>query len=67
MLGIILMNLTQGMSGLLNLQLLTKALSDRQLVGDVTRLTIRKWKWHLGTGNDSFQESKHHYPHDESQ
>ena len=53
--------------GLLKLQLLTKALSDRQLVGDVTRLTITKWKWQLGTGNDPFQESQHHYPQDESQ
>ena len=42
-------------------------MSDRQLVGDVTRLTIRKWKWQLGTGNDPFQDSQHHYPQDESQ
>ena len=52
--------------GLLNLQLLTKALSDSQLVGDLTWLTIRKWKWQLGTGNDPFQDSQYQYPQDES-
>jgi hypothetical protein len=42
--------------GLLNLQLLLTALSDSQLVGDVARLTMRKWKWQLGTGHDTFQD-----------
>ena len=31
--------------GLLNIQLLMKAISDSQLVGDVTRLTIQQLKW----------------------
>jgi len=52
--------------GLLNIQLLLKALSDCQMAGDVIRLTIQKWKWHLGTGGDPFQDHTYEYTHDES-
>ena len=53
--------------GLLNLQILFKAMADCQIAGDITRITIRKWKWHLGTGKDPFQEHKNGYSHNESQ
>ena len=52
--------------GILNMQILLKALADTQLVGDITRITISKWKWNLGTGKDPFWEHKHQYPQDES-
>jgi Reverse transcriptase (RNA-dependent DNA polymerase) len=52
--------------GLLNIQLLLKALSDCHMAGDVIRLTIQKWKWHLGTGGDPFQDHTYEYAHDES-
>ena len=53
--------------GILNIQILLKALTDNQLVGDITRITIHKWKWHLGSGNDPFWKHKYQYPQDESQ
>jgi hypothetical protein len=52
--------------GLLNIQLLLKALNDNQLLGNVTRSTIRKWKWQLGTGNDPFQDLTYQYVQDEN-
>jgi hypothetical protein len=42
--------------GILNLQILLKAMADYQLAGDITRITISKWKWNSGTGNDPFWE-----------
>jgi len=53
--------------GILNIQILLKVLADNQLVGDMTRITIHKWKWHLGSGNNPFWEHKYQYPQDESQ
>jgi hypothetical protein len=40
--------------GILKIQILLKALADNQLVGNITRITVSKCKWHLGSGNDPF-------------
>jgi hypothetical protein len=42
--GLCFMNL-QMEQGMINVQLHLKALNYNQLVGNVTRSTIRKWKW----------------------
>ena len=52
--------------GLLNIQLLTKALSDQQLVGDITKAALSKWKWQIGTGKNPFTSKQYTYPQDES-
>ena len=52
--------------GLLNIQLLTKALSDQQLVGDITKAALSKWKWQIGTGKNPFTSTQYTYPQDES-
>ena len=52
--------------GLLNIQLLTKALSDHQLVGDITKAALCKWKWQIGTGKNPFTATQYKYPQDES-
>jgi hypothetical protein len=53
--------------GILNIQILLKALADNQLVGNITRIiTVSKWKWHLGSENDPLWEHKYQYPQDES-
>jgi hypothetical protein len=44
--------------GILNIQIRLKALADNQLVGDIKRITVHKWKW---------WEHKYQYPKDESQ
>jgi hypothetical protein len=41
---------------ILNLQILLKSMADYQLAGDITRITISKWKWNLGTGKNPFCE-----------
>jgi hypothetical protein len=44
--------------GILNIQILLMGLADNHLVGDITSITIHKWKWHLGSGNNSVWEHK---------
>ena len=53
--------------GLLNLKILLTAMGGCQRAGDIARIIIRKWKWHLGTGKDPFQEHNNSYSYDESQ
>jgi hypothetical protein len=52
--------------GILDIQILLKALVDNQLVGNITRITVSTWKWHLGSGRDPFWEHKYQYSQDES-
>ena len=50
---------------ILNLQSLERALSDKQMAGNIIKIAIHHWKWQLGTGKNPF-ESVYKYPHDES-
>jgi hypothetical protein len=50
---------------ILNLQLLERALSDKQMAGTITQIAIHHWKWQQGTGQSPFV-SEYKYPHDES-
>jgi hypothetical protein len=52
--------------GLLNIQLLAKALSDHQLVGDIMKATLCKWKWKIGRDKNPFIATQYKYPQDES-
>jgi hypothetical protein len=44
--------------GILHIQILLKAPADNQLVGNIIRITVSKWKWHMGSQSDPFWEHK---------
>ena len=50
--------------GLLNMQLLNRALRNSQMLENITRIALQHCQWQLGTGNNPFH-SKYSYLHDE--
>jgi hypothetical protein len=40
---------------ILNLQSLERALSDKQIAGNITKIAIHNWKWQLETGQNPFE------------
>ena len=52
--------------GLLNVQALINALTDKRIIGKITRNAFEKWQWHVGIGQNVLEYNDNQLQYDES-
>jgi hypothetical protein len=52
--------------GLLNVQAMINALTDKSMIGQITRIAFENWQWHVGIGQEVLEYNDYQLIYDES-